>query len=227
MNQQQARVISNEELATLVKIMRISNSWSQEQLAELTRLNVRTIQRVENGKGASFDTRRALAVAFESNDIDGFNKSYIFPTPEEIEALKKLSEEEYLTLDTSNLNYGKEICDLAEWSNGNLFHCDFELPRDVQEAYAELTDLFNDFRDIHEDYSELGKIEISDIFNLFLKKINLNGYSIKYAKRQVKVNLVENTDEFTTWNLAYISIFPKHKAPAQFIVPRKIDFKIG
>jgi len=137
-NQQQARVISNEELATLVKIMRISNSWSQEQLAELTRLNVRTIQRVENGKGASFDTRRALAVAFESNDIDGFNKS-----------------------------------------------------------------------------------------NIFLKKINLNGYSIKYAKRKVTVNLVENTDEFTTWNLAYISIFPKHKAPAQFIVPRKVDFKIG
>lgn len=225
MSQQKPRVISNEELATLVKIMRFSNSWSQEQLAELTRLNVRTIQRVENGKGASFDTRRALAIAFEANDIDGFNKSYMFPSPE-IEALKKNNEAEYLTLEASNLNYGKEICDLAEWSNGNLFHCVFELSRDVQEAYAKLSDLFNDFRDIHEDYSELGKIEISDIFNLFIKKINTNGYSIKYAKRQVKVNLLKNTDEFTIWNLAYISIFPKNKAPAQFLVPRKVDFKI-
>lgn len=226
MNQQQPRVISNEELATLVKIMRISNSWSQEQLSELTHLNVRTIQRVENGKGANFDTRRALAIAFESNDIDSFNKSYIFPTLEEAEASKKLNEEKYITLNASNLNYGKEACDLAEWSNGNIFTCDFELPRNVQEAYAKLTDLFNDFRDIHQHYCELEKLDISDVFNRFIKEINLNGFCIKYAKRQAKFNLGENSDEFTTLNLTYICIFPECQAPCQFTVPRKVDFTI-
>ena len=49
----------------IVKKLRDQNRWSQEQLAELRGLNVRTIQRVESGQKASLETLKSLASVFE------------------------------------------------------------------------------------------------------------------------------------------------------------------
>lgn len=40
-------------------------SWSQEQLAKLSALNLRTIQRLESGAKISTESLRALAAVFE------------------------------------------------------------------------------------------------------------------------------------------------------------------
>lgn len=72
------------ELAVLVKLYRELRKWSQEQLAEIAGLSTRTVQRVEEGLPASTDTRRALARAFDIEDIDVFNKAYTIPTAEQI-----------------------------------------------------------------------------------------------------------------------------------------------
>lgn len=51
----------------IVKKLRDKNAWSQEQLAEYSGLNVRTIQRVESGQKASLETLKCLASVFEVN----------------------------------------------------------------------------------------------------------------------------------------------------------------
>lgn len=48
-----------------IKSLRLNRAWSQEQLAELSSLSVRTIQRIENGERASLETLGAIAAAFE------------------------------------------------------------------------------------------------------------------------------------------------------------------
>jgi len=48
-----------------VKSLRLTRHWSQEQLAQLSHLNVRTIQRVEKGEGAGLETLKSLASVFE------------------------------------------------------------------------------------------------------------------------------------------------------------------
>jgi transcriptional regulator with XRE-family HTH domain len=45
--------------------LRASRQWSQEQLAELSGLNLRTIQRLESGAKISTESLRALAAVFE------------------------------------------------------------------------------------------------------------------------------------------------------------------
>lgn len=45
--------------------LRTSRQWSQEQLAELSGLNLRTIQRLESGAKISTESLRALASVFE------------------------------------------------------------------------------------------------------------------------------------------------------------------
>lgn len=45
--------------------MRVARQWSQEQLAKLSALNLRTIQRLESGAKISTESLRALAAVFE------------------------------------------------------------------------------------------------------------------------------------------------------------------
>jgi transcriptional regulator with XRE-family HTH domain len=51
--------------AELIKRLREEKQWSQEQLAELCSLNLRTIQRLEKSGNASLESVRALASVFE------------------------------------------------------------------------------------------------------------------------------------------------------------------
>lgn len=47
-----------------VKALRLARAWSQEQLAEMAALSVRTVQRIENGEQPSLETLSALAAVF-------------------------------------------------------------------------------------------------------------------------------------------------------------------
>ncbi|MQR00322.1 helix-turn-helix domain-containing protein [Glaciimonas soli] len=49
----------------LIQKLRLQRGWSQQQLAELSDLSVRTIQRIEQGQGASMESLRSLASVFE------------------------------------------------------------------------------------------------------------------------------------------------------------------
>ncbi len=51
--------------AAKIKRWREERQWSQEHLAELAGIGLRTLQRVEKGEGASRDTLMALAAAFD------------------------------------------------------------------------------------------------------------------------------------------------------------------
>lgn len=95
---QQPRQVTLAELAATIKLLREMRQWSQEQLAEIAGVNVRTIQRVEQGVSASFDTRRALATAFDCEDIDIFNRPLAIPTEEEIKTAKEKFDREHVTM---------------------------------------------------------------------------------------------------------------------------------
>jgi transcriptional regulator with XRE-family HTH domain len=57
----------------ILKQMRISRHLSQEQLAQMSGLNVRTIQRIESGHNASMESLKCLASALEV-DIETLNQ---------------------------------------------------------------------------------------------------------------------------------------------------------
>ena len=55
----------------IIRKLRIQRGWSQEQLATMTGLSTRTIQRIERGQPCSLETLKALAAVFEV-DISTF-----------------------------------------------------------------------------------------------------------------------------------------------------------
>ena len=54
----------------LIRKLRLQRGWSQEQLAELCDLSVRTIQRLEKGDSAGVETYKSLASIFEVNLLE-------------------------------------------------------------------------------------------------------------------------------------------------------------
>jgi|TARA_B110000495_G_C22916384_1_gene535317 transcriptional regulator with XRE-family HTH domain len=59
--------------------MRLERHWSQYQIAEMSGVSIRTIQRIEN---AGFESLKSLAAVFEINIADSKKK-------EEMEAIRK------------------------------------------------------------------------------------------------------------------------------------------
>ena len=60
----------------LLKQLRAQKGWSQETLAEESKISVRTIQRIENGKRANLETLKGIANALdvEVNTLTRENK---------------------------------------------------------------------------------------------------------------------------------------------------------
>jgi transcriptional regulator with XRE-family HTH domain len=63
-------------VAEKVKTYRLTKAWSQEQLAEVASLSVRTVQRTEKGQKPSLETLSALASAFGVNVSDLSEETY-------------------------------------------------------------------------------------------------------------------------------------------------------
>ncbi len=70
-----------------IKKMRLERHWSQDQLAEMSGLSIRTIQRIENGENAGLESLKSLAAVFEINITDS-------DKAQEMEQIRK--EEEYV-----------------------------------------------------------------------------------------------------------------------------------
>ncbi len=54
----------------MIKKLRLSKGWSQEQLARFSGLSVRTIQRIERGHNAGLESLKCLAAVFELDVSD-------------------------------------------------------------------------------------------------------------------------------------------------------------
>ena len=49
----------------IVRKLRLQRGWSQDQLAQLSGLSIRTIQRIERGQNAGLESLKSLAAVFE------------------------------------------------------------------------------------------------------------------------------------------------------------------
>lgn len=69
----------------IVKKLRLQRGWSQEHLAELTDLSVRTIQRIERGHKPGLETIKSLAAVFEV-DLNTFDSGDNGMTAQQLKA---------------------------------------------------------------------------------------------------------------------------------------------
>jgi transcriptional regulator with XRE-family HTH domain len=59
----------------IIRKLRLQKGWSQEQLAQLSAISVRTIQRIERGQSVGLESMKCLAAVFEIDIADLSAKS--------------------------------------------------------------------------------------------------------------------------------------------------------
>lgn len=225
-NNQASRVIAPHELSAVVILMRQARQWSQEQLADVSGLTARTIQRVERGEPSSTDTRRALARAFEADDIDCFNKPQTPLSAEEMQADREKLEREMVTLAMSPAT-GRTLAELGESSQADLFHAAAELPREAAEVFAALTDYWREYRDACDLYSEVDKLEVHDEFQSRLDELKALSFSLRLGERVVTVRPTKDEDASPfKVRVAYVVAFPMGKEPDEIRTPRAFQFNL-
>ena len=101
----------------LIQKLRLQRGWSQEQLAHLSGLSVRTIQRIENGHTASIESLKSLASVFEVNfselreqDMEAEQTSPVLPEDEAL-ALAHIRDVKQFYL--RSMQYGVAVAILA------------------------------------------------------------------------------------------------------------------
>ncbi|MFJ3057166.1 helix-turn-helix domain-containing protein [Herbaspirillum sp. NPDC087042] len=223
----QARMLSPEELAVCIKFFREVRQWSQEQLAEISGLSVRTVQRIEQGEPSSIDTRRALACAFEFEDIDGLNKPFLIPSPEELAAQKEKFDREHVTLTALPLTTGKQLAQLAETCSMDLFEAAYDVPRELDQVLAGLIDYFREYRDSYDLYTQVDKFDVYDEMQGKIDSLRSLGMSLRYAQRRMAVRFGMGDGKSMPAEVAYIVGFPLGKEPETFATPKNGGIRAG
>lgn len=196
-------------------------------MSAISGLNVRTIQRVEQGQVASLDTRRALARAFELEDIDALNKPFVIPSEEDAKAAKEKFDQEHVTLTATPLTTGKQLAKLAETCSMDLSEPAFELPREADETFAMLVDYLREYRDCADAYNETQKFEIYDELQSHIDALKVLGVSLRYATRKIQVKWGTGADvKPMLATVLYIVGFPLGKEPEQFATPKSASIRL-
>jgi len=212
------RLLTPAEVGACIRQFRELRHWSQEQLAEISGLNVRTVQRVEQGDSASFDTRRALARAFDLDDIDALNKPFSLPTADELEAAQAQFERDHITLAVAPLTTGRQLACLITSCEMDLSEPAFELPREAVAEFAALIDYYREYRDCHDLYLETDKLEIYDELQQHIDALRALGVSLCHGQRTVAVKM--GSDSPVNATVLYVIAFRLGHQPTQIAIPK-------
>lgn len=221
------RPLTREEIGKLVKTLRTYKQWTQDTLAELSGLETRTVQRVEQGSASSLDTRRAIARAFTFEDVDYFDRPMCFPSDEELKEQQAAFERDHLMLDACMVD-GRQL--LTSMQQGPGFHalCGtslVELPHGAQDTFAAITDFVRDCINVFDECSSSDLLEYGDTIDGHIRELKKAGFCLCAAFRDTKVTNDRWADKTPMqFRITYLAAAPKDRPARIIVVPRKLSF---
>jgi transcriptional regulator with XRE-family HTH domain len=220
----ETRVLNKDELGQVIRYLRELRQWSQETLAALARATPRTIQRVEAGAGASLNTLRSLASAFEFQDIDAFTKPMAIPTDEQLRSAREQFDQKYVMTKALKPESGRALAKLAAESIGDYIEPAFEPSKDQALAFAELTDYLREYRDCAEFYSSTGLLEVFEELQAMIERLNEQGVTLRYATCPVIQNTSSDSEVGASpiGDVLYLIGFKAGEAPEELGLRRKM-----
>jgi transcriptional regulator with XRE-family HTH domain len=219
------RHLTPEEIGEMVKAIRSAHGWTQDTLAELSGLQTRTIQRVEQGQPSSIDTRRAIGRAFKFDDINLLNTLQYIPTDEEIQKQKEVFDREHLILDAHSVD-GRKLLALMQDGPGFGAICAMSvalLPRATQDSFAAIVDFVGDCMDIFDCAPQSEILGYGDSLDECIAELKATGFCLCAAFRDTKITNDSWADKTPIpWRITYLLASPKDQIPAKVAVARTL-----
>jgi transcriptional regulator with XRE-family HTH domain len=165
------RLLTEAELAEIVKKRRNDHGWSQATLAEIAGVTDRTIQRVENGEPSSPHTRRAIARAFECDDLEVFNKPVRLPNIEKLKAFWDELDRTTIIVPITRIQDARTLRTMSEAARGFAVDELGELSTEAREAFAWIVDELQEYNDVGNSYTMSERLEFDRDIGTRLKTI--------------------------------------------------------
>ena len=220
------RPLTPQEIGRFIKITRILHGWTQETLADLSGLQTRTIQRVEQGQPSSFDTRRALARALKLDDIDFLSSPKNFPSDEEIQKQKEVFDREHVLLDVQEVNGRQLFSHMQEGPKFRMLGATSmaELPRGVQDSFAAIVDFVRDGLDILDIASHGEVLGYGDTLDENIAELKSAGFCLCVAFRNTKITNGSWADKTPLLcQITYLLASSKDQPVTKVAVARKVS----
>jgi transcriptional regulator with XRE-family HTH domain len=211
-----------------VRALRDTKGWTQETLAELAGVNVRTVQRLEEGQGASADTLRAVARAIEAKDLGFLLRPQGFPTAAGLKRQAEAFERENMLLDARPIAGGRDLDGFM--SAINMLSCvDGDVPDGNDEVLAEAAVLFDDPRDYLDMKSKISHQDRRGViggFDAMLSRLRGAGFSPVVAIRDAALTSDRWIDK-TPWKvkIGYVTVLASGQTPAKMAVARRFSLE--
>jgi transcriptional regulator with XRE-family HTH domain len=216
------RLLTEAELAEFVKMRRNEHGWSQATLAEIARLNERTIQRVENGEPSSPDTRRAIAIAFKCDDLDVFNKPARLPNIEKLKAFWAELDKTTVILPITRIQDARTVRTMSEAARAFAVDELGELSTEARKAFAWIVDELHEYNDFGKLYSMSERLELDRDIDTQLKAIADAGAAFGAGLKHESVPSKSDTSNSEPMNLTDIHfvLAPNDALPSNVRVPK-------
>ncbi len=220
------RQATSVEVATFVKMFRKMRGWSQDTLATLARLEVRTVQRVERGERSSLDTKRAICAAFGLEDLDTFSRLENTPTASEVERQRKEFERTHIVLDLVPANGRSIVVLLMELSDyGALSHRGLsEMDREAQDAFAFVLDFLRECMDVRDVAAKADMLGYGNELQRGVDALAKAGHSLFAARRRTAMIAWNGGDQPGAplpLEILYLVTAPVGAAPGKVAVLRE------
>lgn len=214
-----------ETVAILVKEFRKLRGWSQEVLAELAGVSSRSVQRVERGEPADVDSLRAIARAFQLDDIDAFLKPVTVPTEEDVAEEQARIKRDYVRVPVQSIHLGRELLGLAACAEASMQHTFGTPPEEVAMAFAELIDYMRDVGDLGSEIGEVQRVEFGRDLDRYLEVIKTAGYNVAAGVRRTQLRARHLPDaKGSDWRILYVTCHPSKALLTDIHVPRTVNF---
>ncbi len=163
--------------AKVVKEARVARAWPQQQLATISGVTLRTIQRLEKDGAASFETLRGVAQAFEM-DVKELNPSSVSSRNRE----KTKSDKKVHLL--PRLLTGRSVTELVDSTDQyQIVHDEANDEKTVQIMRSILVDVQRNMVMLHDAHDAVEKLEIEFHFSRAIQEMEKLGFYLFGIKR--------------------------------------------
>jgi transcriptional regulator with XRE-family HTH domain len=216
------RVPTPADMALIVKAFREKRKWTQETLAEVAGVTQRTIQRIETGTPSNLDTRRAIARAFEFDDIDFFERPLPFPDPDKLRTHKEEIERTTVEVSLARIEHGRALREMTSGVLSSVTDEVGEPSEGARKAFAELVDYLRDYNDVRDAYSATERLAVDADIDALLRTISEEHAAVGAGLRSAKVRLKTDQPDRAPmeWKNVYLVLAPASTLPSAVRVPK-------
>lgn len=168
-----------------IKELRTSRAWSQEQFAKMSGLDVRTIQRIEKGEPASFESLKSVASVLKMNVSDLLNEK-------KTEEKKKTGAETPKGDFIIRVSDGNQLFTLMNGAHAYAFNNDTLESDDDTQLVADFLQELHDWGELGDDIGPGERVRTAHEYTKKLKTLRIEGSGFLLAEPSASILLATN-----------------------------------